>query len=165
MKIKISSLSEGRHLYDFDIPASEIELPSDFVGNVTVQVKLEKTKDKIFITSEIQFKKEFFCDRCLTNYKDYLKTSYNMFYVYDIAHRNEYDEDVVTVISKDTDIIDLAPDVREYLLLAIPMKNICREDCKGLCPKCGQNLNQKQCDCEFEQIDPRWSELKKIYRN
>lgn len=165
MKIKISSLSEGRHLYDFEMPTTEIELPIDFVGNVTVHVKLEKTKDQIFITSNLQCKKEFLCDRCLTNYEDNLKTSYNMFYVYDVAHRNEYDKDVVTVISKDTDIIDLLPDVKEYLLLAVPMKNVCSEDCKGLCPKCGQNLNLTQCDCETEQIDPRWSELKKIFRN
>jgi DUF177 domain-containing protein len=52
--------------------------------------------------------------------------------------------------------------LREQLLLALPLKAICREDCKGLCPHCGRNLNQEQCDCAEPVDDPRWSALKDI---
>ena len=52
--------------------------------------------------------------------------------------------------------------LREQVLLAVPLKAICREDCKGLCPHCGRNLNQEQCNCAEAPEDPRWSALKEI---
>jgi uncharacterized protein len=52
--------------------------------------------------------------------------------------------------------------VREQVLLAAPLKVTCREDCKGLCPHCGTNLNQEQCSCATAQEEPRWAALKEI---
>ena len=52
--------------------------------------------------------------------------------------------------------------LREQVLLAVPLKAVCREDCKGLCPHCGQNLNQGQCNCAEPVKDPRWEALKDI---
>jgi uncharacterized protein len=61
--------------------------------------------------------------------------------------------------------IDLDPIVREQVLLALPMNAVCREDCKGLCGQCGQNLNEKQCGCEQKVIDPRLAPLMNIKLN
>jgi uncharacterized protein len=58
--------------------------------------------------------------------------------------------------------IDLDPIVREQVLLALPMSAVCREDCKGLCAQCGQNLNEKLCGCEQKVIDPRLAPLMNI---
>ena len=52
--------------------------------------------------------------------------------------------------------------LREQVLLALPLKVTCREDCKGLCPHCGQNLNQEKCSCAVTQEEPRWAALKEI---
>src|SRR5579872_1541022 len=52
--------------------------------------------------------------------------------------------------------------LREQVLLALPLKITCREDCKGLCPQCGKNLNQEQCSCSTEVADPRWDALKEV---
>lgn len=52
--------------------------------------------------------------------------------------------------------------LREQVLLALPLKVTCREDCKGLCPHCGKNLNQEQCSCSVPVEDPRWAALKEI---
>jgi uncharacterized protein len=52
--------------------------------------------------------------------------------------------------------------VREQVLLAAPLKVTCREDCKGLCPHCGKNLNEGQCSCAVEEEEPRWAALKEI---
>jgi uncharacterized protein len=52
--------------------------------------------------------------------------------------------------------------IREQVLLAVPLKAICRDDCKGLCPHCGKNLNQEQCSCSAGVEDPRWSALKDL---
>ncbi len=59
-------------------------------------------------------------------------------------------------------VLDLAEAIRQYALLAIPMKPLCRGDCAGLCPNCGHNLNQGPCDCLSQEIEPRWSELGKL---
>src|SRR5207244_12287968 len=54
--------------------------------------------------------------------------------------------------------------LREQVLLAVPVKAICREECKGLCPHCGRNLNLEQCSCAEPVEDPRWAALKDIRR-
>lgn len=58
--------------------------------------------------------------------------------------------------------IDLDPIVREQVLLALPMDTLCKEDCKGLCAQCGQNLNEAQCGCDPKPLDPRLAALKNI---
>lgn len=52
--------------------------------------------------------------------------------------------------------------LREQVLLALPLKITCRENCKGLCPQCGKNMNQEQCSCSIEVEDPRWAALKDV---
>ena len=64
----------------------------------------------------------------------------------------------------DGDRIDLDEIVREQILLALPTRQLCAEDCKGLCPSCGANLNEKACGCEQQQTDPRWSALEALKR-
>jgi uncharacterized protein len=61
--------------------------------------------------------------------------------------------------------IDLDPILQEQVLLALPMSLVCRESCRGLCPVCGENLNEKQCGCEREVVDPRWMALKNVKLN
>jgi len=58
--------------------------------------------------------------------------------------------------------LDLTEAICQYALLAIPMKPLCGEDCAGLCPNCGHNLNHGPCDCPPQGMDPRWSELSKL---
>jgi len=59
-------------------------------------------------------------------------------------------------------VLDLGPVLREQLLLAVPDYPVCREDCEGLCPKCGTNLNEDECDCVLTEPDPRWDVLRKL---
>jgi uncharacterized protein len=68
----------------------------------------------------------------------------------------------VVYLHPETDKINIGEDVRDYALLALPMKKLCSEDCKGLCPKCGKNLNDGSCNCKDEKIDSRWEPLQKL---
>jgi uncharacterized protein len=61
-------------------------------------------------------------------------------------------------------VIDLAPILREQILLSLPAYPVCRESCKGLCPVCGQNLNERECGCDRRVPDPRWAGLEKLKR-
>ena len=58
--------------------------------------------------------------------------------------------------------VELEDILREQILLAVPIKTVCREECKGLCPHCGKNLNSGECQCEQEAGDPRWDALKDL---
>ncbi len=58
--------------------------------------------------------------------------------------------------------IDLAPALREYVLLSIPWRPLCRPDCRGLCSQCGQNLNEGSCSCVVEAVDPRLTQLRAL---
>jgi len=64
----------------------------------------------------------------------------------------------------DTVEIDLTDRVIEYLILTIPMKNICRSECKGICPGCGADLNHETCRCVETAVDPRWEGLRKLMK-
>ena len=59
--------------------------------------------------------------------------------------------------------LDLAPLLREEAILALPMSALCRPDCAGLCPECGQNLNEGRCQCHTEEIDPRFAILAQLH--
>lgn len=164
MKIKISSLSEGRHNYSLDTTVEELGLPVEFFGEVNVQVLLEKTKEHILLRTSLSVHRHCECDRCLREYDREFYNEYHMFYINDIRNKDLYDEDVVTVIRNDQDFIDISGDVREYAMLAVPMKNLCRDDCKGLCPKCGKDLNSETCTCDIEKYDARWIALKELLK-
>jgi len=59
-------------------------------------------------------------------------------------------------------MLDLTEAIRQYALLEIPMKPLCRQDCAGLCPECGHNLNRGPCGCPGPVVDPRWEELTRL---
>jgi uncharacterized protein len=59
-------------------------------------------------------------------------------------------------------VLDVEPAVRVYALVARPIQPLCREDCRGLCPTCGKDLNQGPCNCDEKSIDPRWASLRRL---
>jgi DUF177 domain-containing protein len=162
MKINISNLSEGIHEYKFEETPSSIELDDRFSKPVIVNVELEKRRRQLFLTAQVKTSGTFVCDRCLEDFETHIDVDYRMTYVNDMNEAGEIDQDELTVIHASTNEIDIAEDVKEYILLAVPMKLLCKEDCAGLCANCGTNLNHGTCNCPREESDPRWDKLKKI---
>lgn len=158
MILKISNLSEGEHNFVFDDKVDVLDLDNPFYGKYKSTIILNKLHDQLIISVNSIFKVKFECDRCATEYKTSLKSDYKMIYLMNEAPK-ETDSLNVTYISRDADKIDIKSDVREFALLSIPMKKLCKEDCKGLCYKCGKNLNIEQCSCSTEEIDSRWKPL------
>ena len=72
---------------------------------------------------------------------------------------------VESSIHLDCSRCDIFPRVHESVLLELPIRFLCREDCKGLCSVCGADLNEKDCGCPEKEPDPRWQGLKKLLRN
>jgi DUF177 domain-containing protein len=166
IRIRISGLSVGLHEYHFSVKPETLELDGSFQKAVEVDAQLDKTVRQLYLKTVIQTSGSFQCDRCLEDFEEPIKTGYNMFYVYDEVDTDRYDPEEVHVISGDTVSISLGEDIRQMILLSVPLKLLCQDDCKGLCPHCGTNLNRQTCDCKEEsESDPRWHELKRLLKS
>jgi uncharacterized protein len=67
------------------------------------------------------------------------------------------------IIIKDGEhLVDISEVMRQAVMLAIPLKPLCKEECRGLCPSCGVNLNEESCDCKNEEPDDRWEGLRNL---
>lgn len=103
------------------------------------------------------------CGRCLKEYRQELEAEINAsFTALDEAEEEAISDDVYLY---DGVTIDLYQAVREQLLLVMPIKPLCGEDCKGLCPKCGQDLNLKDCGCSKNDVDGRFAVLAKLKKD
>jgi uncharacterized protein len=160
MRIQVASLSDGKHAYRFDALASDLGLPEHFREPVTVDVTLDKSGNQIVLRASVRSGGVFVCDRCLGEFSRALSPSYHVYYVRDPAEGERFDPAEVQVLSPALTAIDIAEDVRQTLLLSVPLKLLCAEECRGLCPSCGANLNSATCACGEEEPDSRWEQLK-----
>jgi uncharacterized protein len=165
-RINISNLSEGIHEYILEAEPSKIGLDERFTSKVKLQVSLDKSLRQILLHAHMKGEGAFVCDRCLDNFTWQMEEKYSMVYIQ--GNRSTVDlkkEEGVQILSADTNYIDLDEDVRQYILLAIPQKLLCEENCKGLCATCGKNKNTEDCTCDGQVADSRWDALKKLSHN
>lgn len=163
IKIKVSNLSNGWYDYDFEGKASDLGIFEPYVGNFKTNVALSKFDSQIILDSETGITANLLCDRCAKEFQSVIKSNYRMVYLFRVNYDDEESEkEEVVFIHPETDKIELDKDIRDYAVLAVPMKNLCSDDCKGLCPKCGKNLNDDHCSCTEENIDPRWEPIQKL---
>jgi uncharacterized protein len=161
MKIKLSGLGDGEHNYSFDSLCSEIGLSNEYDKKVIVDVILRKSIRQYYLDINCSTEKKSVCDRCLSEFYMKLNCSFNLVYTYDQNFSDPHYDDVKFLMSHDTEI-NLDDDVRQMLILSIPMKSLCNDDCKGLCISCGMNLNHSNCNCEPEFSNSKFIELKKL---
>jgi uncharacterized protein len=164
LRINISKLSEGTHHYSLKASPDEVGLDSRFTKELHIEATLQKTTRHLYMKAEVKTGGTFTCDRCLEEFHSDVTSVYGVMFVPD-QDAVEGDGEEVQVLSNDSTHIDLADDVRQFVLLGLPQKLLCREECAGLCPTCGANLNTGRCECKGEEADSRWSELQKIVKN
>jgi uncharacterized protein len=160
MKIQVGGLSEGAHEYRFRTDAGDIALGEGFSGEVAVEAALQKTGHQLALKARISAQGSFICDRCTAPFTLRLTPEYRMVYVSNETDAESLDPSEVQVIPIGLSVIDLTDDVRQTVLLSVPLKLLCRQDCKGLCPDCGIDLNTGTCDCTSEPADSRWEQLR-----
>ncbi len=164
MIIKISNLSDGSYNYEFEGEVAEIGLTEPYTGRYDTNVELSKFQDQIILNSGTNIKTKMVCDRCCEEYEQVIKSEYKIVYLLRGAEEENEPVDIV-YLNADADKINIKDDVRDYALLAIPMKKLCNEDCKGLCYRCGNNMNASACECKQNEIDDRWKPLAKLKNN
>jgi len=177
MLIEIHELE--RHPIDFDekVPPGRIDLGADLrqrgplhASGRAQLVEEHRGKHKLIkdirLKGELSANLEIACARCLAPVVQNVERDFDLLYRPRGADAGQ-EEVSFSVAEAEIGYYEgtglLLEDVlREQVLLALPLKITCREDCKGLCPHCGKNLNQEQCSCMVPAEDPRWAALKEI---
>ncbi len=161
MIIKISNLSDGSYNYKFEGKVAEIGLSEPYTGKYKTNIELSKFQDQIILDCETNIKARMICDRCAEEYDRIIKSENKMVYL--LRGTDDEDDSIdIIYLNADADKINIKNDVRDYALLAIPMKKLCTEDCKGLCYRCGKNLNEGACECNASEVDDKWKPLLKL---
>ncbi len=124
----------------FDYP--KVTLKPDFkVTDFSGVARVGRTPQGILVQGEFQGTAPAECVRCLSGFQQPLHTTFDELYAFDKRSTTESG----LILPEDANI-DLEPLVRDYLLIEMPISPICKSDCKGLCPICGQNLNEEPAD-------------------
>jgi uncharacterized protein len=136
-----------------------------FKDLITVRLSIQKVGEEYFCQGYVTAPVEEECARCLTLFSGEL--SNDMSFIIKIgdpeANRGSkvIGESVIWIRPGDH-LVDIGQQVREALILSVPLKPLCSPECKGLCSNCGANLNEEECDCKVKDIDDRWEGLKDL---
>lgn len=150
-----SSIGFSRE-FEFDIP--KINLSPDLeLTDLRGIVRITRTPQGLPVQVKMEANLTTQCVRCLTDTQQPLSVDFTELYAFSPKQITDSG-----LILPDDMHIDLEPLLREYMLLEIPISTLCREDCRGLCPICGANLNETDCDHREEETDPRLSVLKSL---
>jgi uncharacterized protein len=124
---------------------------------VDLDVRLEAVMEGVLVTGTATVQVRGECARCLSDIEDITSVDIQELYVYDHV-RTDADEDQETRRLVD-DLLDLEPLVRDAVVLALPFKPVCTDDCGGLCPECGARLSDEPGHAHEAPIDTRWAAL------
>ena len=129
-----------------------------------IELNIQKLKGEYFCQGRAVTVVEGECSRCLENYNGELKGE--LYFIIKTSEgkpilASDVTEDVICLKPGEY-AVDLTETVKQAFLLEIPMKPICSENCRGLCPSCGVNLNEETCGCTGDELDERWEGLKDL---
>ena len=137
-----------------------------FAGPVQVRVNLSRSGRVILVKSRVEARVKCICARCLDPFALTLTSEIQASLKPKPDPRLATPEEIeLSREDLETDFyegeeVDLSPIIQDQVLLNLPPKVICREDCRGLCQRCGKNLNRETCQCSGAEVDPRLASLK-----
>lgn len=133
--------------FEMEEDISGLDLPEEFEGHVlSVKGKVMRLEDSVVVSGTGNASLTLICDRCLDNFDTSVKFNFEREYILD---RKEKTEESLYV-DKYLDV-DLTPELRDEIILAVPTQNICKKDCSGICLNCGINLNHEACKCSIKK--------------
>ena len=146
---------------EFPLDADEVHIHPDLdLIDFHGKVKVTRTAQGLLVQVKLQSLVKAECVRCLDEFNQYLETDFTELYAF---NRNSVTDS--GLILPENGKINLAPVVREEMLLAFPISPVCQPDCNGLCPVCGENQNQNRCNHDDPDADLRLDALKTLREN
>lgn len=169
-ELKAHAGRSARHRFEWPVPPFESgDDEALFPRPARVDAKLINTGKGILAEVRLKVDVTMNCGRCLEPFTFPLAVSFEQEYREGEGpagksgeREDEGEGEGEDVAWYEGETIDLSDAVRDNILLALPMKPLCREACAGLCPQCGANLNYGKCECRAEQVDPRLAVLKDL---
>ncbi|KIL35254.1 hypothetical protein SD71_14525 [Cohnella kolymensis] len=124
----------------------------------------EAADERILVSGRISCKVRMQCSRCLEPIEEDIRLPFKeQFRIVKAGEPKPGEQDEAIPVTGER--IDLAPLLAEELMVQLPYAPVCREDCQGLCPKCGTNRNEQSCSCNTESVDPRLAALQDWFKS
>ena len=169
MRIELENLEGGKgdfaHAYQPD-ELNPVDERVRLTGPASVKGKVRLSGYEVFVNAHIEARAQVECDRCLQPIEAPVIADFVLEYItgseYESSDVAELTEAEMSVSVFDGKAIDVDEIVKEQILLAVPTRMLCREDCKGICPECGIDRNTGECSCVADDIDPHWAALKDL---
>ena len=171
MRLSLRDLELRPVHFNVDLPAGEIEYVHEWKQTSHLHASgvaelLNNSLGEIRVKGSLAVTVEAPCDRCLETSEFPVASEFDLRYFpadqFTSGVEDVVDEEASDVAYYEGSELDLNDILREVVLLALPMQVVCSESCKGICPGCGQNRNQKDCGCQTRAVDDRWSKLKAL---
>ena len=169
MRIELSNLENDKGEFSQVYTPAELNLLDERVtlcGPAAIKGSIRKLGLEVLVKGRVESCAQVDCDRCLRPIKLPVDSEFSLEYItdtdYESAQTAELTEELMTVSVFDGETIDVDEIAREQILLAVPTRALCREDCKGFCEKCGADKNAGDCGCAEKETDPRWAALKDL---
>jgi len=170
MRIEVENLTAAATSFEHTYRPEEIDLEEEgacVVADAAVHGGATRKGEQVRLRGEIKTEVELLCDRCAAPERVPLAVEFDTSFIPQEveavkAENVELAAEDLVLSSYEGDAVDLDELVREQILLALPSRHLCREDCQGLCQKCGADLNAGRCSCEQGEIDPRWAALAEL---
>lgn len=164
--IDLSGITEEPRAFEFEIPFALASLdrePLLSIDPVRLSGTLRRIEGGFAFDARYALRSQLECSRCLAAYPFEAEEPFALLLYPRPASSPDVRElapEELDVSFYDGDELDVTPLAEERVQMAIPMKPLCKDDCQGLCPRCGQDWNQRGCDCAADSTDPRWSALR-----
>ena len=126
-----------------------------------VRGEVQQVGNDVLVRGDFQGVAALECRRCLRPLEVPVEEEFTLLFRPGIDPAEAQEEDVYPLPERGTEL-DLTEPLREQVMLSVPRFAICEEACRGLCPRCGANLNDRDCDCKAEEEDPRWDALRNL---
>jgi uncharacterized protein len=178
MQIRIADCPpEGLHMQDRldpgglkDLAALQESESCQFNGPLSVALTVTPTAGMFAVEGRIRGRVTLACSRCLAPAECPIKSFFKLTFSRRIpadepdapSETRQLQSEEMGVVLFEGDAIDFRDVIQEQVIMTIPMRPLCREDCRGLCPRCGTDLNHEACDCDRKEVDPRLAALKQL---
>ena len=167
MKVDIRQIVAETRTFHFSETAEELDIAitgAKFPFPVEVDFTGTPSGDEIICQIDIKADAEVECSRCLALFDMPIDSQLQyVVQMLDPVPDTANDDEDFEIIPKAQSELDITQRVRESIILAVPLKPLCSDDCRGLCPMCGADLNEDPCDCVPDKTDERWDVLKKLF--
>jgi uncharacterized protein len=169
VRIELASLEAGKGTFAHSYAAGELVLQDErlyLLEPPVVAGEIRRADRRAYVKGHVAARVQVDCDRCLTSIELPVDSNFKLEYVtqddYQAQQADELTEDDLDLTVFDGEIIDIDALVTEEILLEVPDHILCKDDCKGICPRCGADRNLTDCGCQAAEIDPRWAGLKNL---